>query len=255
MNKHRKQIEQIKESLTNAILAGESQYKTAVIRTIERIYIQNTVDGVIDINKVSADLKRAQLLPSNYTNEIIKKLTKSQEQIKNVWNDYFHDLANPVNNYNDYNKIHSLINVEFPEIESKIADKVITELKRSVQGEYGFNSIRKRLLNTSLGNHSAENFARTALLQFDNNYQEEMAKQAGVMYYLYDGDNSKNTRTFCRKHVGRVYTISELSAMDNGQGLPVRSSLGGYRCQHYLTPLVDYKRKATGELFNPAHFK
>ncbi len=50
------------------------------------------------------------------------------------------------------------------------------------------------------------------------------------------GADSK-TRPFCEKYVGRAYTLAALSVLDNGQGLPVPSTLGGYNCRHLLTPM------------------
>jgi len=39
-------------------------------------------------------------------------------------------------------------------------------------------------------------------------------------------------RPFCRERVGKVYSIEEIRAMDNGQGLAVEYFCGGWNCRH-----------------------
>ena len=107
----------------------------------------------------------------------------------------------------------------------------------------------------NLGFGEIETLSNTAIAMFDNAAHVENAKQAGVMYYLYDGAEHPNTRVFCKEHLDRVYTYTELAAMSNGQGLAVVTSLGGYNCTHYLTALINYVRKEYGEIFNANHFR
>jgi hypothetical protein len=53
------------------------------------------------------------------------------------------------------------------------------------------------------------------------------------------GPVSAITRPFCRAHAGQIFTLEEIERLDNGQGLPVRESCGGYNCRHYWVPASD----------------
>jgi hypothetical protein len=65
----------------------------------------------------------------------------------------------------------------------------------------------------------------------------EVCEQAGIEKFLYDGMPAQ--RPFCKEHLGHVYTLEEIMQMDNGQGLDVLTSLGGYNCVHFWTPVVE----------------
>lgn len=55
----------------------------------------------------------------------------------------------------------------------------------------------------------------------------------------YTGPVDKLTRPFCRHLLtatSRYFTTDAIDALDNGQGLPVRQSCGGYRCRHLWAP-------------------
>ena len=248
----RKKIEKAKKELTKLILSDIENYKRAVIRRIFREYSSGyaKLDDK-DIKKFADKLQKTQFVPSSFQVALFTSVQNTQTQIASLWDNYFQTVAKKDVSLseNDFEKMLALYQIEFSDIDAEIANQVIREVERSVKGNYGFNAIRKRLEKTGLGIYSAENLARTALAQFDNSYHTEIAQQAGAKYFLYDGVISPNTRAFCRKHVGGVYTLAELKAMNNRQGLPVETSLGGYRCTHMLTALIDYKRKNYGEKY------
>lgn len=57
--------------------------------------------------------------------------------------------------------------------------------------------------------------------------------------FLYFGPEDSRNRPFCAAHVGKTYTVKEIRVMDNGQGLPVATSCGGYRCRHNWIPQLE----------------
>ena len=76
---------------------------------------------------------------------------------------------------------------------------------------------------------------------------ENAARAVGEeMGYLYDGPLDKKTRPFCDEVIGKVYTLAALKSLDNGQGLPVESHRGGYRCRHRLSPILLSDAEAEG---------
>lgn len=50
--------------------------------------------------------------------------------------------------------------------------------------------------------------------------------------FAYMGPADKKTREFCRQHVGKVYTRTEIETLDNGQIDNVFLTGGGYNCRH-----------------------
>lgn len=64
-------------------------------------------------------------------------------------------------------------------------------------------------------------------------------QNAGVEEYEYEGPDDLITRPFCRKllEAGGKYTLEQIQQMDNGQGLPVLTSGGGWNCRHMWRPV------------------
>ncbi len=58
--------------------------------------------------------------------------------------------------------------------------------------------------------------------------------------FAYMGPADAKTRPFCRKHVGKVYTRSEIDALDNGQIDNVFLTAGGYNCRHVWTEVSKF---------------
>lgn len=89
--------------------------------------------------------------------------------------------------------------------------------------------------------------ADTRLMAFDRLVLQEQGTAAGFELWLYDGPLPDGIiRPFCAAHAGKVYTLAELDALDNGsnQPKPVRIYLGGYNCRHYLTPVTPEEARA-----------
>lgn len=78
--------------------------------------------------------------------------------------------------------------------------------------------------------HVARTITRTALGGFDRANVVRQAFAAGVERFRYAGPVGE--RDFCRERVGKVYTLEQIQAMNNGQGLPVLLYCGGYNCRH-----------------------
>lgn len=61
--------------------------------------------------------------------------------------------------------------------------------------------------------------------------------------FVYVGPYDKVTRDFCRGVLTdkspAIYTLREIEAMDNEQGLPVMAYGGGYNCRHRWVPVSD----------------
>lgn len=64
------------------------------------------------------------------------------------------------------------------------------------------------------------------------------ALKNGIKLFKYSGP-SFHARPFCLAHLGKILTIDEWRALDNGQGLPVEYYCGGHGCKHRLIPYID----------------
>lgn len=113
------------------------------------------------------------------------------------------------------------------------------EVRRALVAGYGPDVLRKRLEEREFGNARTE--AYTAVSRFNNLLTFENAAATGTRTFKYFGPVSAITRPFCRAHAGQVFTLDEIERMDNGQGLSVRESLGGYNCRHYWIPANDQR--------------
>lgn len=55
--------------------------------------------------------------------------------------------------------------------------------------------------------------------------------------FRYTGPAFK-ARKFCTDRIGQIFTLAEIEAMDNGQGLPVKEFCGGYNCKHRWVRII-----------------
>jgi len=82
-----------------------------------------------------------------------------------------------------------------------------------------------------------------SLTQFDASVNMAAAKEADVQEWEYYGDVIRDTRPWCQKHVGKVYTedeIRDLWANNSWQGKSAGDPFivrGGYNCRHQWLPV------------------
>ena len=82
-----------------------------------------------------------------------------------------------------------------------------------------------------------------SIMGFDGQLAKFRADELGLSSYLYYGSIIKDSRDFCRKHAGKVYTeeqIRQIWANDTGQGRDQGSPFivrGGYNCRHSWQPI------------------
>lgn len=86
----------------------------------------------------------------------------------------------------------------------------------------------------------------TALHSFHQTATINQAKELGIEKFIYVGPDDDVTRDFCAEVLERdppIYTIDEIEAMDNGQGLDVFTTGGGWNCRHEWRPVSDKLEK------------
>lgn len=83
-----------------------------------------------------------------------------------------------------------------------------------------------------------------SLMQFDRAVNTKIALDSGAEKFKYRGSDDSKTRTFCAKHVDKVYTIDEINEIWQGEWAGKSSSnafatAGGYNCRHRFRPVFD----------------
>jgi hypothetical protein len=78
---------------------------------------------------------------------------------------------------------------------------------------------------------------RTKLAQYGRDVTAKAAESAGLDMFLYTGPEDGITRAFCRPLVSKVVSSAQMKKLNNGQGLPVVTSGGGYNCRHSWSPI------------------
>lgn len=76
---------------------------------------------------------------------------------------------------------------------------------------------------------------KRAIRYFGVESQLDKAIARGAIEFKFSGPKS-GLRPFCAERLGKTFTVKEILAMNNGQGLPVQYSCGGYNCKHRWTP-------------------
>ena len=86
-----------------------------------------------------------------------------------------------------------------------------------------------------------------SLTQFDSAINAKVALDSGAEKFIYIGSKDDVTRSFCRKHVNKVYTIDEMKEIWQGEWAGKSGSnpfinKGGYNCRHRWRP-VSFKEQ------------
>ncbi len=233
-----KKRDQLRAALAQDLSENAVKYRYAIMREVSLILrdyksadIRENLDEIVNMVQQRFDI------PASARNLIVESLQNYQDGIATMWDDYFDEAGVDVSmSPEDLDRMMALYQVDFAKIKADTRDVIVEELRRSARASLGYEELRNRLMKRGLGAGAANTLANTGLAQFDNAYMQEISRRAGLDSFLYDGVLHPTSRPFCKKHWGKVYTIDEIMKLDNGQGLPVLTSCGGYNCVHYWTP-------------------
>lgn len=101
-------------------------------------------------------------------------------------------------------------------------------------------------LSLERGAGTLQTEVRTKISQFGRSVNMIAADTVGMDHYLYTGPKDGITRAFCRPLINKVVDKTQLGKLNNGQGLSVRTSGGGYNCRHSWSPVTESFMKAAG---------
>ena len=78
---------------------------------------------------------------------------------------------------------------------------------------------------------------RTKIASYGRQVTAAVGEAAGLNLYLYTGPRDGITRQFCKPLINKVVDDAQMARLNNGQGLPVKLSGGGYNCRHSWSPV------------------
>jgi hypothetical protein len=107
-------------------------------------------------------------------------------------------------------------------------------------------AISNLALTLEKGAGTLQTEVRTKISQFGRSVNMIAADTVGLDHYLYTGPRDGITRPFCRPLINKVVDKTQLGKLNNGQGLSVRTSGGGYNCRHSWSPVTESFMKAAG---------
>ena len=86
----------------------------------------------------------------------------------------------------------------------------------------------------------AKLYANDAIMNFYNSMHIENGRSLGMRWLLYSGTIKANSRDFCRKRVGKAYSIPQINSWDHrwqGKSGPALTHRGGWNCRHHWQPV------------------
>lgn len=230
-------------AVTDAVTASYARELARVLRDLERQLAVLAVDALAGSKSAMARAVRAQQLRDQIKTAL--RLSGYPELTQKASGVALDALVAQVERLQGAAQIAAFTSNDFTRI---LALKELAKLNLLGQGDavafavwrtfqYGLFSqrpIRDLLEDLSvtldIEEHEARTFYDTTASIFTR--QVESLKSDEEDVYAFIGPVDKKIRPFCYAHVGKVYTRSEIDALDNGQMPNVFLSGGGFNCRH-----------------------
>lgn len=170
-------------------------------------------------------------LPAAKQQQLRASLTSGQGRIA-TWRTQLYREVGVMAAAVDATMLQAAYAVDFPRIANDVRQVVTRQARRVIALGGDSRQMAAILRQGEVVAYQAKTLSNTALAQFSNAHTRQIAKEAGINTYRYIGPPAE--RPFCQDLLasGRDYTEQEIAVMDNGQGLDVMTSCGGYNCQH-----------------------
>jgi hypothetical protein len=212
-----------------AILGRDSEaLRAAVLQQLDRI-IRDNPD--VKPGELAEIIERDLRVPGGARKALEQHLREGQAKLAALRQSMYATITDRVLAL-DPTALMARTAIDFPAINRSVNGTVQRALRQILDGGGEIGDVTRALRHTRIAAHQARTLSNTALAQYDNATTFQLAKQAGITKYKYHGPPAQ--REFCQALLatGRYYTLEEIGRMDNGQGLPVWSSCGGYNCRH-----------------------
>jgi hypothetical protein len=236
-------------------------------QAIEEFYLKPVQTFIKDYDKIAGVIVATYgklPIPPEFKNITQADLVTIQQlkqlaftNFQNLGNELANTLAGEVyqstlvgRSFNDMvQTIREKINGIYQFSDNKKAQQLVEYIANNPDGaevETAIDELKQVYGRTSAGDSFvkyASLLVTDSIMGFDGQLAKFRADELGLTSYLYYGSIIKDSRDFCRKHAGKVYTeeqIREIWANDTGQGRDQGSPFivrGGYNCRHSWQPI------------------
>ena len=125
--------------------------------------------------------------------------------------------------------------VVIPTVKTTVRDG-LRDLRAAVPLNTVMSNLQTRM-NSAQGRQLTE--IKTKISQYGRGLTAIAGAAAELDHYLYTGPMDGITRPFCRALVNKVVSDRQMARLNNGQGLAVKTSGGGYNCRHSWSPVTE----------------
>jgi len=239
-------------------LAWSISARADIDRIMRDVYIGG-IDGIVrDYQKIAGSLSDLLDQFDGFTGippEVIRQLQKATFfGFEDLANEYTNQLANELYQYTlsgrpveeSVKNVRQLLNGVYMSSDS-------AEINRLVDLANNGDEDAVRLLHTKYASdRTGQNMRRYAtqmvhdsVMQFNASLSVNTGKEAGIEKWEYYGSTMKDSRKFCKEHVGKVYTEQEIRDIWDSESWAGKAPgdpfivRGGYNCRHHWMPSFD----------------
>lgn len=152
------------------------------------------------------------------------------------------------------------VHIETAESKELVAfvDKYRNDPDKEEQVAVAIEKLHTQFAQDMVGNNLrryASQMVHDSLMQFNGTYTRHKAREAGLDHFLYYGSLIRDSRSFCEKHAGKIYTTEQAEKIWKEQRWTGKSGTdpfidrGGYNCRHHFIPVdPEHYQELTEEL-------
>jgi len=234
---------------------------------LEADYLSEVDAAIRDYTKVSADASKMLSSYGDFTKldqTVISQLQRlSFQGFEGIANEYLDVMANEVyqstltgRSFNDTVKnLRQTINGVYIESDNLEANRLVDVAANGTAAQQAdaVRQLQTVYARDRVGNNLrryATQMAQDSLMQFDASINTAIGKQSGATKWKYYGGTVRDSRPFCVKHAGQVFTDEEIEETWSGSWKGKASGdpfivRGGYNCQHHWRPVFDAEADAS----------
>jgi len=222
-------VDDFVRTYTNTIIDSLGDFSALDLNLLDETGLDTIVEKAIREN---ADLINVDLIEDiqRSVNEVIdNSVAFYREQGID-----FPKLKEAVNRTDAAQEITDLFTTNMAEMRSELLDGTIDVLKDELaQGFFNRSDLEELIFQYADGKaHYARTNARMVVSSYNRIGREQVRDSANLQHGFYYGDARVNTRPFCLRCIGKVFTLQDIEQMDNGQLSPVKIYAGGWNCIH-----------------------
>ena len=252
-------------------MAADSDYVEGLARLAEQ-HQQRLSDALVTLEDRIADLMATAPLKDGSLFDLEWAVKSRAELRKIIEDDYLKTVdglikeykgvaastAKMLSTYGAFTTVDSSVITQLQKMSFQGFDDIGQEYLDTVSREVYQNTLTGASFASSVAAVKAVQGGRLAkyakqqvhdsLMQFDASVNAVIGKESGATHWKYVGRLIETTRSFCRKHEGKVFTEEEIALTWEGSWAGKASGdpfivRGGYNCGHQFRPVFDEELK------------